>query len=125
MIKRESPLKVIRRNCVECSGGSFREVKFCRAFDCQMWKFRFGVRPETAERKHPELLDPESVELLGDIQCCQEMFNEMGKRVLKTQFFEATTQKVTGVGGVVEAEFDALVAKIKGEQSNGEQPDPE
>jgi len=42
---RLSPLKAIRRNCIECHGGAVYEVKGCHITDCALYPFRFGKRP--------------------------------------------------------------------------------
>jgi len=41
----ESPIKAIRRNCVECSGGSEGEARKCTATMCPLWPFRMGRNP--------------------------------------------------------------------------------
>ncbi len=57
--------KAVRRNCLECSGDSARQVLWClcnghTSTDCVFWPSRFGVRPETFISKHgPFLLMPE------------------------------------------------------------------
>ena len=58
--KTRSPLYAIRQKCLDCSGGegSSAAVKFCPCSDCSLWKFRFGVSPDTALRKWPDLMDP-------------------------------------------------------------------
>tara|TARA_R100001369_G_scaffold46737_3_gene73115 strand:- start:15360 stop:15602 length:243 start_codon:yes stop_codon:yes gene_type:complete len=38
-------LKAIKKNCIECSGGSFAEVKECTVYKCHMWPFRLGKNP--------------------------------------------------------------------------------
>ena len=60
-MSENSPLRAIRKKCLECSSGSFQEVKFCVVTDCELWPFRLGQRPNTARRKQPELFDKESV----------------------------------------------------------------
>jgi len=35
-------LKAIRKNCVECSGGSFEETKNCNITDCPLYPYRSG-----------------------------------------------------------------------------------
>ncbi len=44
-MKNLTPLKSIRRNCIECSGGSPKEVKLCAIEDCPLHRFRFGKNP--------------------------------------------------------------------------------
>ncbi len=41
----ESPIKAIRANCVDCSGGQVAEVRKCVAVSCALWPFRMGVNP--------------------------------------------------------------------------------
>lgn len=50
-------IKVVRRNCLECSGGSARQVLWCpcnghTSTDCVFWPSRFGKRPETFVNRH-------------------------------------------------------------------------
>lgn len=58
-------MKAVRKNCLECSGGSARQVLWCpcnghTSTDCVFWASRFGVRPETFINRHgPYLLTPE------------------------------------------------------------------
>jgi hypothetical protein len=50
-MKQLDPLKAIRYNCLDCSGGSQDEVAKCELSDkCALWPYRFGVRPRTRER---------------------------------------------------------------------------
>lgn len=48
--KRPSPLKAIRKNCLECHGGARKSARFCSSYNCELWMFRFGKRPETLIR---------------------------------------------------------------------------
>ena len=41
-----TPMKAIRAKCLECSNGSFYEVRFCPACDCPLYAYRFGHRPK-------------------------------------------------------------------------------
>lgn len=43
--KRISPLKAIRLKCLDCSGGSFNEVKLCPVEKCPLYPFREGRNP--------------------------------------------------------------------------------
>jgi hypothetical protein len=40
-----SPLKAIRRKCIECSGENPKEVAECCSTTCLLWPFRFGKNP--------------------------------------------------------------------------------
>ena len=35
-------LKAIRKKCVDCSSGSYKEVKLCPLKDCSLYPYRFG-----------------------------------------------------------------------------------
>lgn len=43
--ERQSPLEAIRAKCIDCSGGSFAEVRRCEAVSCPLWPFRAGRHP--------------------------------------------------------------------------------
>ena len=64
-------MKAVRKNCLECSGGSARQVMWCpcnghNSTDCVFWPSRFGKRPETLIAKHgPYLLTPEVMPSAG------------------------------------------------------------
>jgi len=49
--KREWPLTAIRRHCVDCCGGNAKEVRHCQCPDCELWPYRFGIRPGTAREQ--------------------------------------------------------------------------
>jgi hypothetical protein len=40
-----TPLKAIRRRCIDCSVGSKAEVRDCRHITCDLHPFRFGKNP--------------------------------------------------------------------------------
>jgi len=53
-----TPLKAIRANCLDCSCGSYKNVRWCPATDCPLWPYRFGMRPETAAKQYgDDLMD--------------------------------------------------------------------
>lgn len=41
-MKTLTPLKAIRKNCVECSGGSLKNVRECHITDCHFYEYRLG-----------------------------------------------------------------------------------
>ena len=47
-MKRLSPLKSIRKYCLECSGDSWMEVKLCVIEECHLYPYRLGHRPKRA-----------------------------------------------------------------------------
>ena len=40
-----TPLKAIRRKCINCSGGSKAEARRCTEVECPCWPFRMGTNP--------------------------------------------------------------------------------
>jgi hypothetical protein len=40
-----SPMEVIRAKCIDCSGGSYEEVRLCACEYCPLWPFRMGKNP--------------------------------------------------------------------------------
>ncbi len=72
-----TPLQAIRRKCIDCSGGCKKYIRYCpcdgiHSSRCEHWPYRFGLRPETASKRHgeqfvtPEMM-PESDVNLEDI----------------------------------------------------------
>lgn len=51
-ILKQSPLKQIRKQCLECCGGGVKSVRFCHSIDCSLWYLRFGKFPKTAIREY-------------------------------------------------------------------------
>ena len=49
--KKSCVLGAIRRNCLECCGGSSEEVRYCSALDCQLWPYRFGKTPRQVKER--------------------------------------------------------------------------
>ena len=53
-MKTLRPLKAIRATCMECAGTA-KAVAYCtcdglNSTKCQLWPYRFGIRPETTAR---------------------------------------------------------------------------
>jgi hypothetical protein len=42
---RLTPMKAIRKHCLECGEGTPMDVKACPIYKCRLWKFRLGRRP--------------------------------------------------------------------------------
>lgn len=51
MSKKSSPLRQVREHCLDCCGGSPKEVKYCALTDCPIWDYRFGCKPKAAIRR--------------------------------------------------------------------------
>lgn len=41
-----TPLKAIRKKCLDCSGMQPKEVRFCQVDSCPIYNFRFGKNPK-------------------------------------------------------------------------------
>jgi hypothetical protein len=41
-MKRITPLKAIRKKCLDCMCGSAKEVRLCPSTDCPLYPFRMG-----------------------------------------------------------------------------------
>ena len=71
MVDTGLSLKHVRKNCLECSGGSARYVTWCSAdglhsTHCEFWPFRFGLQPATfRQRLGDRLLTPEAMPPAG------------------------------------------------------------
>ena len=46
---RLTPIKAIRKKCLECCCGQFVEVRLCPIKDCALWGYRMGHRPKSDE----------------------------------------------------------------------------
>ena len=46
-----TPMKAIRSKCVDCCGGSSKEVKECTMEGCPLFYFRLGKNPNMKPRK--------------------------------------------------------------------------
>lgn len=44
---RLTPLRAIRAKCLDCSAGSYKEVRLCLDTNCPLWPYRLGRRPKT------------------------------------------------------------------------------
>jgi len=45
-VKHLTPLKSIRKKCIDCSGNQLLEVRLCPCETCSLWPYRMGRRPE-------------------------------------------------------------------------------
>ena len=46
-----TPLRAIRRRCLDCCCGSSQEVGLCPVHTCSLYPYRFGKRPGTVKRE--------------------------------------------------------------------------
>ena len=47
-------LRVIRRKCIDCCGGSFKEVRLCTSYTCPLYQLRLGKNPGRRPSKRTE-----------------------------------------------------------------------
>ena len=52
--KYRNPVKVIRNKCLDCCGGSSKEVELCPIEKCPLHKWRFGRNPYREKRELSE-----------------------------------------------------------------------
>ena len=52
-----SPMKIIRKKCLDCSNGQYIEVKACPVLRCPLWKFRLGIHPFVSKYKNDPMLN--------------------------------------------------------------------
>ena len=49
------PMKAIRAECIECSGGSRSEVRKCQVTSCRSYPLPMGHRPQPSEKQSKEV----------------------------------------------------------------------
>ena len=59
----DTPLKAIRKKCLDCSYFQPKEVRQCTAIECPIYPYRFGRRPDkstidTLKRFYKENVEP-------------------------------------------------------------------
>ena len=59
----DTPVKAIRKKCLDCCYGQVKEVRLCQAVECALWPYRFGRRPDkatvdTLKRFYKENVEP-------------------------------------------------------------------
>ncbi|MCR5815090.1 MAG: hypothetical protein K6G15_11460 [Desulfovibrio sp.] len=84
----KSPLRAIRRKCLECSGDSALEVKECVMDHCALWPFRFGRNPYDAKSLFQEPEEEALPELLAEHR------QDSAAQALAGQGHEALAQSV-------------------------------
>lgn len=50
-----TPMRAIRKKCLDCSGGNAKEVRLCPITICPIYPYRYGKRPETVARQKAEV----------------------------------------------------------------------
>lgn len=49
-----TPIKSIRKYCLECSGGQYGEVRYCPLEKCPLYPYRLGHRPKQGDQSSTE-----------------------------------------------------------------------
>ena len=44
----DTPIKAIRKKCLDCSYLQPKEVRHCTVMDCAIYPYRFGRRPDSS-----------------------------------------------------------------------------
>ena len=42
----ETPIKAIRKKCLDCTCNQYEEIRYCTAVDCPLYPYRMGRRPD-------------------------------------------------------------------------------
>jgi len=68
-----SELKAIHEKCLDCSGGSHKEVRLCVHTDCSLWHLRLGHNPTRTRRK---LTDQERTDAATRLEAYRQNKNQ-------------------------------------------------
>ena len=44
-----TPIKAIRKKCIDCACGDYEEIRLCACTDCPLYNYRMGHRPNESE----------------------------------------------------------------------------
>ncbi len=44
----KTPIKSIRKKCLVCSEGQYKQVRYCTILICPLYPYRMGKRPDSA-----------------------------------------------------------------------------
>ena len=50
----QTPIKAIRKKCLECCGNHYSEIRHCQISDCPLYPYRLGKRPHKNEALRSE-----------------------------------------------------------------------
>jgi len=62
IVKHLTPMKAIREKCLDCMGGSYREVRRCPITDCSLYIYRLGKNPRRSKKRSKEASEMPFVE---------------------------------------------------------------
>ena len=46
----ETPVKAMRKKCIDCCNGQYEEIRNCTVINCALYAYRMGRRPDTATK---------------------------------------------------------------------------
>lgn len=55
MSKALTPIRAIRKKCLDCLGGHYKEVRQCSSTDCTLHPYRMGKRPGQGEESKKQI----------------------------------------------------------------------
>ena len=64
----DTPVKAIRKKCLDCSCFQPKEVRLCTCVDCPIYPYRMGTRPSKATLDTMEAFYEENPEYSGGFQ---------------------------------------------------------
>jgi len=62
---KTTPIKAIRKKCLQCCAGSYKEVRECIITDCPLYVYRFGKRPGREAKKQMDSETDWHIDLKG------------------------------------------------------------
>ena len=42
----DTPIKAIRKKCIDCCNGQYEEIRNCTVINCALYPYRMGRRPD-------------------------------------------------------------------------------
>ena len=61
-----TPLKAMRKKCLDCCCGSSREVELCQVADCALYPYRLGKHPTRKSGSPKGIIPPGLQKSLGN-----------------------------------------------------------
>jgi hypothetical protein len=49
-----TPIRAIRKYCLDCLGGHYKEIRLCPSTDCALHPYRMGKRPSAHDELEKE-----------------------------------------------------------------------
>lgn len=68
-----TPLKAIRKKCLDCCCGNPYEVRLCACTDCTLWPYRLGHRPKPTATGTVEELIEEDGNFIEEMKRAEEL----------------------------------------------------